>query len=319
VVLVVAKKVFFDSQEQNKLVDNSGLTAVFRTGTHIGYGELEDCYRAGHRLSTIFTNLHSIAQFVGEQERQRGAAFAFRMMQHSLGNTKERLRIIAPEAEAYYALDEVMLDACVAYGDQILPANGLRWPKTGQLVSKNETPFPLRELKAVFSPSESKLILNAHGAEGHLLDPRFAAIIIELSRNLSKHSQTSGTGTITIKSEPRGFISVLVEGQASPAEAYKLCARLILPIDKEQKHLRGVPTIKLLAIALAGAKAKLDCFFASAEKTVCATQKKELQEAKLDIHIAGPRFVFENMIPPDCTLHFQLKLSGLKAILTPKK
>lgn len=194
VVLVVAKKVFFDTQEQNKLVDNSGLTAMFRTGTRIGYSELEDCYRAGHRLSTIFTNLHSIAQFVGEREREQGrsvgAANAFRMITHSLGNAIIYARRGADEVERVLKLESYTVAAAGALYSRE-PVTDMHaeppWEIAGcEIGGKIES---LDEsIRAGTFLSAENFTIKAGCMRGKRAEPRFVALLVELARNMEQHS-----------------------------------------------------------------------------------------------------------------------------------
>lgn len=108
IVLVAPRPAFFTDIKQHEGVGDAGLAVFFEPDHQITSEDIERVYFIAQRVNNIFAALYSLAQ----GQRERGAANAVRLMEHSLGNTLGKIRLIAPAAKPHLDLEEAMLKAC---------------------------------------------------------------------------------------------------------------------------------------------------------------------------------------------------------------
>jgi hypothetical protein len=217
-VLALTKKMFFHRMEQNQFVDNSGLTSIFEPGTTLGFGELEDCFRVAHRLSTVFTSLHTVAQHVSRMELERGlrkgARNAFGMITHSLGNAIEMMDRTPNAVRRVLFLERYTLAAAGSlHQPQSLNDESMRrpWERAGCKTDDGAVESIGQSLgAAIFTKDGRSFTIEDQCMTGKVPDARFVALLIELARNLQKHAGPAGGSIKLLMSNDKRWVSLQV-------------------------------------------------------------------------------------------------------------
>ena len=209
VILAQPKKVFFEqSHNQNRLIDNSGISVHFRAATKIHYKEIEDTFRIAHRLSTAFTSLYGIAQARAHDERSEGAKEAFRMVRHSLTNAIAWLPSNDLQTKSILHLERFVLDAA-AFLTAAITLERSRPEVAWHMAGVDGEPLDHTLIRAV---SIEKRVLNIDCAClcDRRPDSRFVALLVELSRNAIGHAPSGIANIYVAEGDVKGTVNVTV-------------------------------------------------------------------------------------------------------------
>lgn len=203
-------------------------------------------YAIAHKLCGLVQSVHAL----GRLESQRLSARTFHFLRHSLGNTlKKRISYGTPPetVQRFLKLDEIMLLAggCAMLGE--VPAESwLQWSSAG---FAGETIGQTIE-NALSAPPDFELRIHDSGIANLEVDPRFVAIVVELSRNFEHRLEVEGSSALRIErdiSNPSA-LRISLRTRCTPSDAVSILNRLRGSSDEA----RGINWIVEMSLGLLG-------------------------------------------------------------------
>jgi hypothetical protein len=305
-VILAAPRQFYLAASLHKLLGTSGLNLVVEPQVPITSDLLLRCYLLADRLCSLFTTTASYAH----SREDNAASETFQMVAHSLGNALTYLPPGNERIESIIRVEEANLRAA-------------RWfyaskePSKSQLVSwevpdKKNKPFEEILKTAVFTlPDEKGFILDAKILHGKNVDPRLFALIIELTRNLQKHSKAKKGSLVVRQSQDKKCCEIEIISDCDytcPRDLQRTIARL----HKNEQGERGLDFVWALLKKLSADSAS--CIYTigkTPQKTTALFNSSPMVRLNIGADVTHQLKLSKDEQDTDVTFSFNCLITGL--------
>lgn len=247
IVLCAPQSFFIEGHLEKNVIFDSGLTVILTGDEAPTPEDLAMINAVAHSISSFIASTYGLANKLAHESQMIASRNIVSMISHSLKGSLTKASISNHQLERLVRLEMIKLDAAsILFDPTVAKKKAIKWSDGG--FEGESLAATMRE--GIFESSKA-ITFTSTDLNGKSIDARFAALLIELSHNLRRHSRSGEILITRVKASTNRF-DIFVSGAASDEDVQTLLNHLESNnVLAKGQSLRGWNFILMLAHALA--------------------------------------------------------------------